>query len=166
MASIDNLKAAFAGESQANRRYLAFAQKADAEGYKQIAKLFRAAAEAETVHALAHFRAMGGVKDTTANLEAAAEGERFEFQEMYPPFLAEALKEGHKAAAASFKNALAVEEVHNTLYKEALGTIKTGKDLAATAIFVCGVCGNTVTGTAPDRCSVCHVEKSKFIEIK
>jgi rubrerythrin len=166
MASIDNLKAAFAGESQANRRYLAFAQKADAEGFKQIAKLFRAAAEAETVHALAHFRAMDGVKDTAANLAAAAEGERFEFQEMYPPFLAEAQKEGHKAATASFKNALAVEEVHNKLYKDALGTIKQGKDLAATAIYVCSVCGNTVTGSAPDRCSVCNVDKSKFVEIK
>lgn len=166
MSSMDNLKAAFAGESQANRRYLAFAQKADAEGLKQIAKLFRAAAEAETVHALAHFRAQGGVKDTAANLEAAAEGERFEFQEMYPPFLAEAQKEGHKAAAASFKNALAVEEVHNALYKQALASIKQGKDLSATAIYVCGVCGNTVTGAAPDKCSVCGVDKARFSEVK
>jgi rubrerythrin len=166
MSSSDNLKAAFAGESQANRRYLAFAAKADAEGFKQIAKLFRAAAEAETVHALAHFRALGGVKDTAANLEAAAEGERYEFQDMYPPFLAEAQKEGHKAAVATFKNALAVEEVHNTLYKQALGSIKQGKDLAATSIYVCVVCGNTVTGAAPDRCTVCNVDKTKFVEIK
>jgi rubrerythrin len=166
MSSSDNLKAAFAGESQANRRYLAFAAKADAEGFKQIAKLFRAAAEAETVHALAHFRALGGVKETAANLEAAAEGERYEFQDMYPPFLAEAQKEGHKAAAASFKNALAVEEVHNTLYKQALGSIKQGKDLAATSIYVCVVCGNTVTGAAPDRCIVCNVDKTKFVEVK
>ncbi|MFO7534880.1 MAG: rubrerythrin family protein [Kiritimatiellia bacterium] len=166
MSSIDNLKAAFAGESQANRRYLAFAQKADAEGFKQVAKLFRAAAEAETVHAHAHFRALGGVKDTAANLAEAAEGERYEFQEMYPPFLAEAQKEGHKAAAASFKNALAVEEIHNTLYKQAFAAVKQGSDLSATAIYVCSVCGNTVTGSAPDKCSVCNVDKAKFVEIK
>jgi rubrerythrin len=166
MSSVDNLKAAFAGESQANRRYLAFAQKAEAEGMKQIAKLFRAAAEAETVHALAHFRALGGVKDTAANLEAAAEGERYEFEEMYPPFLADAQKEGNKAAAASFKNALAVEGVHNKLYKAALASIKQGKDLAADKIFVCAVCGNTVLGAAPDTCPVCNVDKSKFAEVK
>ena len=166
MASLDNLKAAFAGESQANRRYLAFAKKADAEGFKQVAKIFRAAAEAETVHALAHFRVMGGVKDTAANLVEAAEGERYEFQEMYPPFLAEAQKEGHKAAAASFKNALVVEEIHNRLYREALDSVKQGKDLSTQSIFVCSVCGNTVIGAAPDTCTVCNVGKDKFVEVK
>lgn len=166
MGSTDNLKAAFAGESQANRRYLAFAKKADADGFGQVAKLFRAAAEAETVHALAHFRALGGVKDTAANLAEAAEGERYEFQNMYPPFLADAQKEGNKAAVATFKNALAVEEIHNALYNQALASVKQGKDLAATSVYVCTVCGNTVTGSAPDKCAVCGVDKSKFIEIK
>ena len=116
MATEDNLKAAFAGESQANRTYLAFARKADADGFKQIAKLFRAAAEAETVHALAHFRVMGGVKSTEANLQTAIAGEGYEAEEMYPAFLAEAEAEGSKGAAASFRNALAVEKVHHALY--------------------------------------------------
>ena len=110
MATMDNLQEAFAGESQANRKYLAFAKKADEDGLPQVAKLFRAAAEAETVHAHAHLRVMGGIKSTAENLETAVEGEGFEFQEMYPKYLAEAQEEGNKPAEFSIKNALAVEE--------------------------------------------------------
>ena len=162
MATQDNLSAAFAGESQANRQYLAFAKKADADGYPQVAKLFRAAAAAETVHAQAHFRAMGGVKATVENLEAAAGGEAYEFQSMYPPFLQEAQQEGNKPAEYSFKNALAVEEIHHGLYQEALGAVKADKDLPERTVYVCQICGNTVYDAAPDKCPVCRAPQARF----
>ena len=165
MASMDNLQEAFAGESQANRKYLAFAKKAEEDNRPQVAKLFRAAAEAETIHAHAHFRVMGGIKDTVANLEAAIEGEGFESQQMYPKMLAEAQEEGNKPAEFSFKNALAVEEIHHGLYSKALEAVKAGNDLPTTSIYVCPVCGNTVEGGAPDTCPICNVPGSKFIEI-
>ena len=165
MATIDNLKEAFAGESQANRKYLAFAKKAEADGLPQVAKLFRAAAEAETVHAHAHLRVIGGVKSTTENLEAAIEGEGAEFRDMYPKFVTEAQKEGAKQAEVSFKNALVVEEIHHGLYSKALEAVKGDSDLPATAIFVCPVCGNTVEGSVPDTCPICNVPGSKFSEI-
>ena len=120
MSTQDNLHAAFAGESQANRKYLAFAAKADAEGHPQIAKLFRAAAAAETVHAHAHLRVMGGVKDTKQNLQAAIEGEGYEFKEMYPAFIQEAQAEGNTEAVTSFRNANSVERTHHELYSKAL----------------------------------------------
>lgn len=166
MATTNNLKEAFAGESQANRKYLAFAKKADAEGYKQIAKLFRAAAEAETVHAHAHLRVMNGVKGTADNLKAAIEGEGHEFRVMYPQFLAEAKAEANKAATMSFQYALVVEEIHHGLYQKALETLTQGKDMENAVIYVCPVCGNTVIGHAPDKCHVCGVPKEKFIEVK
>jgi len=144
---------------------LAFAKKAEQDGYPQVAKLFRAAAEAETVHAHAHLRVMGGVKKTDENLQAAMEGEGFEFQEMYPKFLSQAEAEGNKPAVSSFKNALAVEEIHHGLYTEALSAVKSGSDLPETRIFVCGVCGNTVKGHAPDKCPVCGASKEQFKEI-
>lgn len=165
MPTQDNLQAAFAGESQANRKYLAFAAKADAEGHPQIAKLFRAAAAAETVHAHSHLRVMGGVKDTKQNLQAAIEGEGHEFKEMYPQFIKEAEAEGSKAAVISFRNANAVEEVHYGLYTEALETLAAGKDLPAASIHVCDVCGNTVVGEALDKCPVCGAPKAKFKEV-
>ena len=165
MATAENLQEAFAGESQANRKYLAFAKKADEDGYPQVAKLFRAAAEAETVHAHAHLRVMGGIKDTTANLEAAVAGEGFEFQEMYPKFLAESEQEDKRPAAFSFKNALAVEEVHHGLYAKALEAVKSGSDLPASKTTVCSVCGNTVEGDAPDKCPVCGVPGDKYFEV-
>ncbi len=161
----DNLAAAFAGESQANRTYLAFAKKADADGKPQVAKLFRAAADAETIHAHAHLRVAGGIKDTAENLEAAIAGEGHEFQEMYPEFLATAQEEGNKPAEISFKNALAVEEIHHGLYSGALAAVKDGNDLPEDKIFVCQICGNTVNGAAPDKCPVCGVPADKFKEI-
>ncbi len=165
MATSDNLQEAFAGESQANRKYLAFAKKAEQDGYPQVAKLFRAAAEAETVHAHAHLRVMGGVKNTDQNLQAAIEGEGLEFQEMYPKFLSQAEAEGNKPAVFSFKYALAVEKIHHGLYTEALKAVKSGSDLPATKIFVCAVCGNTVKGHVPDKCPVCGASKEQFKEI-
>jgi len=166
MATSDNLQAAFAGESQANRKYLAFAKKAETDGFPQIAKLFRAAAEAETVHAHAHLRVMGGVKGIEENLQAAIDGEGHEFREMYPGFVAEAESEDNKPAAISFRNALAVEEIHHGLYSEALGSAKGGQDLPEAAIWVCQICGNTVSGNCPDQCSVCSASKDRFIEVK
>ena len=165
MATMDNLQEAFAGESQANRKYLAFAAKAEKDGFAQVAKLFRAAAEAETVHAHAHLRVMGGIRDTTANLEEAVAGEAHEFESMYPAFLAEAQAEGMKPAEFSFKNALAVEEIHHGLYSGALAAVQGGTDLPATAIHVCPVCGNTVEGAVPDQCSVCGIPGARFTEI-
>jgi rubrerythrin len=165
MATSENLQDAFAGESQANRKYLAFAKKAEADGYPQVAKLFRAAAAAETVHAHAHLRAMGGIKDTADNLQAAVAGEGFEFQEMYPPYLAQAEEEGDRRAANSFKNALAVEEVHHNQYSEALAAVKDGKDLSENQIFVCDVCGNTVYGEPPDKCLICGARHTRFFEV-
>jgi len=162
---MENLAAAFAGESQANRKYLAFANKAAEDGYPQVAKLFRAAAEAETVHAHAHLRVMGGINETIKNLEEEIEGEGHEYKDMYPGFLSEAQAEGLKPAEFSFKNALAVEEIHYGLYSKALEAVKSGADLSATPIYVCPVCGNTVEGSVPDTCPVCNVPGSKFFEI-
>jgi rubrerythrin len=166
VSTSENLKEAFAGESQANRMYLAFAKQAQKDGYPQVAKLFRAAAEAETVHAHAHFRVMGGIKKTEENLKTAIEGEGFEFQQMYPKFLAEAQAEENKAAVVSFKYALAVEEIHHGLYNEALDAILKDADLPDAKIYVCAVCGNTVRDHAPDECPICNAAKEKFIEIK
>ena len=165
MTTQDNLKEAFAGESQANRLYLAFAKKADKEGLPQVSRLFRAAAAAETIHAHAHLNAMGGVKTTLENLETAIEGEGHEFKEMYPKFLAEAREEGVKPAEISFAYALAVEEIHHGLYARALEAVKGKSDLPETTIHVCPVCGNTVEGGVPDKCPICKVPGSKFVEV-
>jgi rubrerythrin len=164
MATADNLQAAFAGESQANRKYLAFAQKADAEGYPQIAKLFRAAAAAETVHALQHFKVMGGVKNTAANLQASIDGEGYEFREMYPSFLAEAGT--NNPAQMTFKNAMAVEKIHHDLYSQAFASLTQQKDLPARDVYVCEVCGNTVYGQAPDTCPICGVPGTRFKKVE
>ena len=134
MATADNLQEAFAGESQANRTYLGFSKKADADGKPQIARLFRAAAAAETVHAHAHLRVMDGVKSTAENLQAAVDGEGFEFQQMYPKFVAEAESESNKAAELSFRNAMAVEQIHHGLYGQALEAEQAGSDLPASKI--------------------------------
>lgn len=165
MSTQDNLQAAFAGESQANRSYLAFAAKADAEGHPQIARLFRAAAAAETIHAHAHLRVMGGIKDTKLNLQAAIAGEGHEFKEMYPAFIKQAEAEGNKAALVSFRNANAVEEVHYNLYSNALEALEAGTDLPPQSIHVCEICGNTVVGDAPDKCDVCGAPRTKFTEV-
>lgn len=166
MSTEQDLKAAFAGESQANRKYIAFAKKADADGFKQVAKLFRAASEAETIHALAHLRVLGGVKSTAENLAAAVEGERYEYQEMYPAFLADAKKEGNKGATVTFDYALDAEQVHHNFYVAALEAVKAGKDLATSAIFLCPVCGNIAFGAPPDRCPICNTSKAQWVEVK
>jgi len=159
---MDDLKEAFAGESQANRKYLAFAAKADEEGYAQVAKLFRAAADAETVHAHAHLRVMKGVGGTADNLNAAITGETEEFKKMYPGMIERAKSEGNDAAVMSFENANAVEEIHAGLYKNALDNLGSNEE---TDIYVCQVCGNTVEGEPPDKCPICSSPKKMFKKI-
>jgi len=166
MSTIDNLKDAFAGESQANRKYLAFAKKAEADGFKQVAKLFRAAAGAETIHAHAHLRVMGGIKSTAENLETARDGEGYEFQQMYPKFVEEAKAENNAAAVKTFEFAMAVEKVHHGLYQQAIDAVKGGKDLPAETILICPICGNTFIGTPPEKCEVCGATKDKFSPVK
>lgn len=165
MAKTDeNLKAAFAGESQANRRYLAFARKAEEEGYTQIAKLFKAAAEAETVHALNHMRITGQIKSTLENLEAAVSGETFEYKEMYPEYIAAAKQEGNKQAAWSFNVANQVEQIHAKLFAKAIDALKRKKPMEQVDYYVCIVCGNTVEGSPPDACPICGAPKEKFFK--
>jgi len=161
----ENLKAAFAGESQANRMYLAFAKKADEEGLLQIAKLFRAAAEAETVHALNHLKVMAQVKSTVENLGTAVSGETYEFKKMYPDFIEEAKKEANKPAQLSFDYANKVEQIHANLYQKAIDSLKGKKDLPKADMYICPVCGNTFEGSTPDTCPICATPKEKFMKI-
>lgn len=158
-----NLLEAFAGESQANRKYLAFAEKADKEGHTQAAKLFRAAAAAETVHAHAHLRALGGINSTAENLKEAASGEIHEFKSMYPPMIEEAKEEGHKAAERSFEYANAVEEVHANLYQKAIDNLDNPDDVDC--YYVCSVCGFTVENEAPEECPVCGAKQKAFLKV-
>ena len=159
----ENLAVAFAGESQANRKYLAFAAQADKDGHPAVARLFRAAALAETVHAHAHLRVLGGVKDTAANLGEAIGGETHEFEKMYPGMIADAEAEGNAAAARSFRYANAVEKIHAALYQQALAGL--GKQADAAAYWVCGVCGNTVVGEPPDTCPICGAKRAAFTKV-
>ena len=158
----NNLKEAFAGESQANRTYLAFAKKAEQEGYKQAAKLFRAAAEAETVHAHAHLREIGTVKSTKENLATAMAGETHEFKSMYPQMIEDAKAEDVKGALRSFQYANDVEKIHADLYKKAIDAL--GKE-TPTDYYVCQVCGMTVEGEPPDECPVCKSKKQAFKKV-
>lgn len=164
--TIDDLKAAFAGESQANRKYLAFARKAEEEGLPQIAKLFRAVAAAETVHAHNHLKAMDGVKSTAENLQAAIAGENYEVVSMYPPMLATAEAEGDKRATRSFRWALEVEKIHEALYRKVAETLGMGKDAPEVAYYVCPICGYTHEGPMERNCPVCNLPGEKFERIE
>jgi len=158
----ENLQDAFAGESQANRRYLFFAEKADEAGQKQIARLFRAAAEAETVHARNHLSVLGEIKSTKENLEAAISGENYEFTTMYPDFIAKAVEEKNNPAERSFDLANKVEKIHHSLFEKALSGLESGKPAADKPYLVCQVCGYTVEGEAPDNCPICGAPRSRF----
>jgi rubrerythrin len=158
-----DLQEAFAGESQANRKYLAFAKQADKEGFPAAAKLFRAAAEAETVHAHAHLKALKGIKSTAENLKVAISGEIHEFKSMYPAMIEDAKKEGHKAAEQSFTYANAVEEVHAELYQKALENLE--KESNVECYYVCSVCGYTHKNDAPDECPVCKAKAKAFVRV-
>ncbi len=157
-----NLLDAFAGESQANRKYLAFAKQADREGYPQAARLFRAAAEAETVHAHAHLKVLDGIKSTKENLKEAISGETHEFKNMYPAMIEEAKKEGNKEAERSFSYANEVEKVHASLYQKALDNLENLKEAD---IYVCSVCGYTSEGKPPDSCPVCGSKSKAFSKV-
>lgn len=157
----ENLKAAFAGESQANRKYLAFAEAADKEGFPQVAKMFRASAESETIHALAHLRALKAVKSTKENLAEAIGGETYEFEKMYPGMIEDARAESAKEALMSFQFANAVEQVHARLYQGLLDSL--GKNTETYAYYVCPVCGYVHEKEAPEACPVCGT-KGKFFK--
>ncbi|MBY9009776.1 MAG: rubrerythrin family protein [Candidatus Lokiarchaeota archaeon] len=163
--SEEGLKSAFAGESQANRKYLAFSKKAEQEGFPGIARLFHAAAAAETVHAHNHLRVLGGIKSTAENLKEAIEGEFYEFTNMYPEFIEHAKNDGNESAQRSFNYANEVEKVHHELYKKALELLEKGKDLEIKPMYVCSVCGYTHEGDPPDTCPVCNSPKKVFNKI-
>ena len=160
----ENLNTAFAGESQANQKYRAFAKKAEKDGFPVIAKLFRTAAEAERIHAEGHLKAMEGIGSTVENLKAAIGGETYEYTEMYPPMLEEAEKENHKAKRM-FGYAVDAEEVHAKLYKMALEAAEQGKDLEDMEIYLCPVCGNIEFGKPTEDCSICGTKAEKFIQL-
>lgn len=155
----DGLKEAFAGESQANRKYLAFAKKAEQEGFKQVAKLFKAAAEAETVHAHAHLRELSGIKSTKENLQEAIGGETHEFTKMYPQMIEDAKAEDNKGALRSFTYANEVEKIHAGLYQKAFDNLGKEEEVE---YYVCQVCGMTVENEAPDACPVCGAKRMAF----
>ena len=157
-----NLMKAFAGESQANRKYLAFAKQAEKDGYAQVAKLFRAAAEAETVHALAHLHALGKVKSMAENLREAIAGETDEFENMYPDMIEAAKKEDNKAATRSFTYANQVEQVHASLYRKALDNLASLEEMD---YYVCSVCGYTCENEPPDKCPVCGSPSKAFSKV-
>ena len=159
----DCLKEAFAGESQANRKYLAFATKADQEGYPQVARMFRAAAEAETVHAHNHLRALKGIRSTKENLQEAIAGETHEFKKMYPEMIAAAKAEGHKDAEKTFHYANEVEKIHAQLYQKLLDSLGPSKETYS--YYVCPVCGLTAEKEAPGACPVCGTKGSMFRKI-
>ncbi|MFZ5586907.1 MAG: rubrerythrin family protein [Thermodesulfobacteriota bacterium] len=161
--SMDMLQEAFAGESQANRKYLAFAKKADEEGHPQAARMFRAAAEAETVHAHNHLRAMKGVGSTDENLKAAVSGETHEFTHMYPEMIATAKAEGNKEAERSFNYANEVEKIHAKLYQKLLDNL--GGPQEEYPYWVCPVCGYTAEKDHPERCPICNAKGDRFIKI-
>jgi rubrerythrin len=157
-----NLKDAFAGESQANQKYRAFAKKAEREGFANIARLFQATAEAERIHAEGHLKALEGVGSTADNLQAAIDGETYEFTEMYPPMFDQAEADSHKAKRM-FEYALKAEEVHAKLYKQALEAVQQGKDLDVD-FYLCPVCGYIEFGKPTEDCPVCGTKAEKFVQ--
>jgi len=165
MATIENAKEAFAGESQANRKYNAFSEKAAEEGFKNIATLYKAASEAEAIHAKKLLKVLAAIEPTAKNLEASIAGETHEFTHMYPGFVKAAEAEGRSDAVLAFTHAMKAEQVHATLYKKALDAVKAGNDLGREKIFLCPVCGNIEIGKAPDKCPICGVFGKQFREI-
>jgi len=161
----DNAQEAFAGESQANRKYLFFAEQADKEGLKQVARLFRAAADAETVHAKNHLKVLKGIGSTTENLKAAVSGENHEFTEMYPAFIKQAEVDGDQEAKKSFDLANQVEEIHHELFGAFLDKVEKDESIEEKQIYVCQYCGNTVEGEPPGKCQVCGVGQKMFKQI-
>ena len=160
----DHLKESFAGESQANQKYRAFAKRAEQDGFPNIAHLFRTTGEAERIHAEGHLKALAGIASTRENLQAAIEGESYEYTTMYPPMLEQALAEGHRAKVM-FGYALKAEAVHAKLYKRALEAAAQGTDLTEAKFYLCPFCGNIEFGNPPDSCPVCGAPGAKFVEV-
>lgn len=165
MATIDNAKEAFAGESQANRKYLAFSEKAAEEGFKGVATLFKAASEAEAIHAKKLLKVLSAIGPTAQNLEGGIAGETEEFTTMYPGFIKTAEAENKTDAILAFTHAMKAEQVHAGLYRKALDAVKAGHDLGREKVFLCPVCGNIEIGKAPDKCPICGVFGKQFREI-
>lgn len=162
MKTKQNLMAAFAGESQANRKYLAFARKAEKDGFNNVSRVFQAIAEAETIHALKHFEIAGKVGKTLENLEAAAEGEHYEFSEMYPEFIEAAKSEGHKEALQTFEYANAAEKVHGGIFNDLKAKVAKGEDAEDKDVYLCPVCGWVGFDPVPDKCPICNTAKKAF----
>lgn len=160
-----NLKEAFAGESQANRKYAVFAEQAESEGFRNVAKLYRAASEAEAIHARKMIRVLAGVGNTTENLKKSVDGETHEFKSMYPAFIKEAEGEKKSEAVTAFTYAMKAEEVHADLYKRAKDAVQGKRDLNVSKISICPVCGNIFFGEPPEKCPICSIFKKKFLEI-
>lgn len=160
----DNLSEAFAGESQANQKYRSFAEKAEQEGFPNIARLFRTTAEAERIHAAGHLRALEGVGTTAANLQAAIDGETYEFTKMYPPMVQQATADNHQAKFM-FNFAVKAEAIHARLYQAALDAVKQGKDLAESKFYLCPICGHIEFGTPPDSCPICSTKAERFVQV-
>jgi rubrerythrin len=164
--SVKNMKEAFAGESQANRRYLAFAKKAEDDGFPNVARLFRAVAESETIHAMNHLKAMKSIKSTAENLESSLKGETDEFTAMYPMFIDQAKRDANNDALRTFFWANEAEKTHGEFYERALESVKKGKDLGIKDLYICSVCGYTIEGEPPAKCPNCGEGKEKFVLMK
>lgn len=162
----ENLRAAFAGESQAHMRYLIFSKKAEEEGYPNVARLFNAIAFAEQVHATNHFKTLGDLGDSGENLGAAIGGETFEVEEMYPAYDAVAKLQEEKGAQRSIHYAVEAEKIHAAMYQEARQAVEGGKDLDLGAVYICSVCGHTGEGEVRDRCPICSAPKEKFVRFE
>ena len=160
----EDLKEAFAGESQANQKYRAFAKKAEQDGFANVARLFRLTAEAERIHAEGHLKALDGIGSTAQNLQAAIDGETYEYTRMYPPMLEQAERDGHKAKRM-FGYAVQAEAVHAKLYQAALDAVKAGKDLLESRFYLCPVCGHIEFGKAPEKCPICGVKGEKYVTV-
>ncbi len=165
MATIENAKEALAGESQANRKYQAFSDKAAEEGFRNVAVLFKAASEAEAIHAKKLLKVLAMIEPTAKNLEASVAGETHEYMEMYPAFVTAADAEKRTDAVLAFTYAMKAEEVHAGLYKKALAAVKAGNDIGREKVFLCPVCGNIEMGKVPDKCPICGVFGKQFREI-
>lgn len=159
----ENLKDAFAGESQAFNRYMAFAERADQEGYPGVAKLFRAAAKAEMYHALSHMKALGSVHGTMDNLQTAIDGETHEFKKMYPAMIQDAVADNEIEARHSLEYAMSIEMIHAKLFKKALQDPHANEE---SVYYICPVCGNTVMDQPPKKCPYCGVDAKDFVEVK
>ena len=158
-----NLKDAFAGESQASVKYMAFAIQAEKDGFEKVARLFRAISYAEQVHAHNHLKQLGGIGDTAANLAEAMGGENFEIDEMYPAYAVVAELQQEKGAQKSIHYALEAEKIHAEMYKEALESVKAGKDIDPDSVYICPVCGHTHFGKPEERCPICNVPAEKYV---